>query len=65
MTHQNGSKYLRHWFGNRKALRTGTTAFKEAIANVAQPIFVVAQNGEPAVTHTGTMMWGDPVEVAD
>ncbi len=65
MTQQNGSQSLRRWLGNRKALRAGTTAFKEAIANVGQPIFVVAQNGEPAVTHNGTMMWGDPVETAD
>jgi PfaD family protein len=65
VTQQNGSNHVRRWFGNRKALRTGTTAFKEAIAKVSLPIFVVAQSGEQGVTHTGTMMWGDPLETAE
>lgn len=49
----------RRWIGDRKALRTGATAFKEALSNVGRPVFVVAQDEEPAVTHTGTMVWGE------
>ncbi|MFZ1987262.1 MAG: PfaD family polyunsaturated fatty acid/polyketide biosynthesis protein [Desulfatitalea sp.] len=62
MTAQNGQTYQRRWLGNRKALRTGTTAIKEAIANVGRPIYVISQNGEQAVTHNGTMIWGDPLD---
>jgi len=53
------------WIGNRKEPRTGATAFKEAIANSGRPIYVVAHEDGPAVTHTGTMVWGDPLKEAD
>lgn len=56
---QNGNKF---WIGNRKALRTGATAFKEALSNVGRPVFVVAQDDQPAVTHSGTMIWGEPID---
>ncbi len=65
MNQQNQMKSIRRWVGNRKSLRTGTTAFKEAVANVGRPVYVVGQNGETAVTHSGTMMWGDLLESAD
>lgn len=47
------------WIGERKELRTGATAFKEAIANAGRPVYVVAYDGEAAVTHAGTMLWGE------
>jgi PfaD family protein len=65
VTAQNGQTCQRRWLGNRKALRTGTTAFKEAIANVGRPVYVISQNGEPAVTHNGTMIWGDPLDIPE
>ena len=46
------------WIGNAKDLRTGVTAFKEAIANICRPVFVAEHSGEPGVTHSGTMIWG-------
>ena len=46
------------WIGNAKELRSGVTAFKEAIANICRPIFVIEHSGEAAVTHNGTMVWG-------
>ena len=46
------------WIGERKELRTGAVAFKEAIANAGRPIFVVAHDEGHAVTHTGKMVWG-------
>lgn len=62
MTDKDEMKFHRKWLGNRKSLRTGTTAFKEAIANVGRPIYVVAADDEPAVTHAGTLIWGDPLD---
>jgi trans-AT polyketide synthase, acyltransferase and oxidoreductase domains len=47
------------WTGERKDLRTGAVAFKEAIANAGRPIYVVAHDDGPAVTHAGKMVWGE------
>jgi trans-AT polyketide synthase, acyltransferase and oxidoreductase domains len=65
VTAQNGQTCQRRWLGNRKALRTGTTALKEAIANVGRPVYVISKNGEIAVTHDGTMIWGDPLDIPE
>lgn len=51
------------WIGNDKELRTGVTAFKEAVANIGRPLFVVEQSDAPAVTHNGTMIWGSASDI--
>jgi trans-AT polyketide synthase, acyltransferase and oxidoreductase domains len=47
------------WIGERKELRTGAVAFKEAIANAGRPIYVVTHDEGQAVTHAGKMVWGE------
>jgi PfaD family protein len=51
------------WIGNDKELRTGVTAFKEAVANVGRPLFVVGSSDAPAVTHNGTMLWASAPDI--
>jgi trans-AT polyketide synthase/acyltransferase/oxidoreductase domain-containing protein len=46
------------WIGDSNQLRTGATAFKDAIAHAGRPVYVVAHDEGPAVTHSGTMVWG-------
>jgi trans-AT polyketide synthase, acyltransferase and oxidoreductase domains len=46
------------WIGDLNELRTGVTALKDAIAHAGRPIYVVAHDEGPAVTHSGTMVWG-------
>jgi trans-AT polyketide synthase, acyltransferase and oxidoreductase domains len=48
------------WQGDPRTLRTGPTAFQEALARVGRPVYVVGSREAPAVTQTGTMVWGDP-----
>ncbi|RJQ78755.1 MAG: PfaD family polyunsaturated fatty acid/polyketide biosynthesis protein [Desulfobacteraceae bacterium] len=49
------------WIGERTELRAGATAFKEAVSNVGKPIYIVAHDEGPAITHHGTMVWGEPL----
>jgi trans-AT polyketide synthase/acyltransferase/oxidoreductase domain-containing protein len=56
----NGTARQKYWLGDLKDLHTGDNALKDALSRVQLPFFVVAQNGESAVTHAGTMIWGAP-----
>jgi trans-AT polyketide synthase, acyltransferase and oxidoreductase domains len=52
----------KRWLGDRRALRTGATAFQEALAGVGRPVYVVDHPAGPAVSQTGTMIWGDALD---
>jgi trans-AT polyketide synthase, acyltransferase and oxidoreductase domains len=52
----------KRWLGDRRALRTGETAFREALAGVGRPVYVVDHPAGPAVSQTGTMIWGDALD---
>jgi trans-AT polyketide synthase, acyltransferase and oxidoreductase domains len=52
----------KRWLGDRRALRSGVLAFQEALARVGLPAYVVDQPGGPAVSQTGTMVWGEVLD---
>ena len=62
---QDGFTSTAKWIGNTKELRSGVTAFKEAIANICRPVFVADHAGEQAITHNGTMVWGQTAASGD
>ena len=61
MSQFNSQKTIGKWCGNLSDLQTGITAFKNAVSNVGQNLFILSRNGENAFTHSGTMIWGEPL----
>ncbi len=51
----------RRWIGNPQDLRVGHDAIQAAVGSVSKPVYVVARDGQLAVTHRGTMVYGEPM----
>jgi trans-AT polyketide synthase, acyltransferase and oxidoreductase domains len=55
----------RRWIGDRNALQIGVEALTSALDEVVKPLFVVEDNGQPAVSHQGAMQWEPPSDHKD
>lgn len=57
-----GQEMVKLWIGNADRLQSNPEAFKTAIADIKRPVYVVATENGPAVSQTGTMVWGESVD---
>ncbi|MBT8341280.1 MAG: 2-nitropropane dioxygenase, partial [Desulfatitalea sp.] len=59
---ENENRYgQRRWFGDINTLNDSGQALKTALDHLGHPILVVNRDGRPAVTQTGTLVWGEPL----
>lgn len=62
MTDVSNGADIQRWVGDAQSLRVGTEAFKEALGRLGRPVYVVGDRQQPAVSQSGTLVWGHAME---
>lgn len=64
MNNPNPSLYQQPcWTGDSASLRRGEQALKEALDHIGRPLFMVSADDGPAISHTGSIIWGKSHEL--
>jgi trans-AT polyketide synthase/acyltransferase/oxidoreductase domain-containing protein len=65
MTQSNNQIIHKRWRGNPDTLKTGLEACRSAVSQIDLPLFVIRNQGELSVAHTGSVTWERPEETSD